>query len=120
MFGRDPAQEMMMKDLSLRPDQQLSRVRLPRWHQNQRALVQRILVCRPVDDQLLLIMILLIGTTSTGDVRCEEDHDQEIVAFLKALAQEIAAFLKALVLETAAFLKARGHETVLGLMECLH
>ena len=54
------------------------------------------------------------------DVSSEEDHDRETVAFLKALAQEIAAFLKALVLETAAFLKARGHETVLGLMECLH
>ena len=109
MFGKGPVQEMMMKDLSLRPDQQLSRARLPRRHQNQKVLVQRIRVCRPVDDLLLSIMILLTGTTFTEDVRSEEDHDQEI-----------AAFLKALVLETAAFLKARGHETVLGLMECLH
>ena len=120
MFGKGPVREMMMRDLSLRQDQQLSRARRPRRHQNQKVLVQRIRVCRPVDDLLLSIMILLTGTTCTEDVRSEEDHDQEIVAFLKALAQEIAAFLKALVLETAAFLKARGHETVLGLMECLH
>ena len=120
MFGRDLVQEMMMKDLSLRPDQQLSRARLPRRHQNQKVLVQRIRVCRPVDDQLLLIMIQLTGTTSTVDVRREEDHDQEAVAFLKALAQETVAFLKAQDQEIVAFLKARGHETVLGLMECLH